>query len=412
MDVQQLAQQDFDPEKVAQIDFGSDEFRDRAQAHMYDWATRDPFYILDQGPPQLIVGRYSDVGEVFRDPGRFSSDVPRQTGYEQYDKFKGRQFLTQMDGEQHARLRRLVMPAFAPTRVSQIENEISKVFDTFLDEIEASGREFDGMEQYASRFVVGALLKTMLGLTEEDQRILLEYQEAIPIMTSLKPGEAYPPHAVEAWSRACELVDRVIADRRASPRSDFLTDLVAARDEGDKLSDKELSDTIFGIFAALATTPRSGGGALYTLYSHPEQLKQIVDDPSLVPQAVEECLRLAGNGYFTFARIATCDTEVGGTRVYEGMIVRPSPMSANYDPLVYEDPLRFDIHRKPQRIMTFGAGPHHCVGNALGRKTLCVAIEQLVKRFPNARLADMNFKPKYVGAVGELRMSSLPMVCQ
>lgn len=399
-----------DRSKIVDIDFMSDAFRDNAQAHMYDWATRDPFYIVGNGPTQVIVGRYADAGEVFRDPERFSSQVPRGKGYEQYDKFKGRKFMTQMDGEQHARLRRLIMPAFAPTRVNQIENSISTVFDEFLDEIEDRGREFDAMAQYASRFVVGALLRTMLGLTAEQQKMLLEYQEVIPFMTTMKPGDTYPDHVESAWRRANQVVEDVIADRRANPRSDFLTDLVAARDKEDRLSDAELSDMIFGIFAALATTPRSGGGALYMLYSHPDQVAQIAQNPALVPQAIEECLRIAGNGYFTFARIATRDTEVGGTYIGKGMIVRPSPMSANYDPTVYPDPLRFDIHRQPQRIMTFGAGPHHCVGNALGRRTLCVALRQLVKRFPNARLIDSKFKPKYTGAVGELRIMSLPML--
>lgn len=399
-----------DKSKIVELDFTGDEFRDNAQKHMFDWATRDPFYIVGNGPTQVIVGRYADAGEVFRDPERFSSQVPRGKGYEQYDKFKGRQFLTQMDGEQHARLRRLIMPAFAPTRINQIEGAIASVFDEFLDEIAASGREFDAMAQYASRFVIGALLRTMLGLSPEQQKSLFEYQEVIPFMTTMKPGDEYPDHVELAWRRANQVVEDVISDRRSNPRSDFLTDLVTARDHDDRLNDIELSDMVFGIFAALATTPRSGGGALYMLYSHPDQIAQVAQNPSLVPQAIEECLRIAGNGYFTFARIATRDTEVGGTVIGKGMIVRPSPMSANYDPTVYTDPMRFDIHRQPQRIMTFGAGPHHCVGNVLGRRALCVALRQLVKRFPNARLADPVFRPKYTGAVGELRLTSLPML--
>src|SRR5262245_64184999 len=124
---------------------------------------------------------------------------------------------------------------------------------------------------------------------------------------------------------------------------------------------------IIAMFAALATTPRTTSGALHMLYSHPEQLQQLISDPALIPDAIEECLRIAGNGYFSFPRVATIDTEVGGTPIEQGMIVRPSPQAANYDPDVFPDPLRFDIHRKPRRIMTFGAGPHHCIGSFLGR---------------------------------------------
>jgi cytochrome P450 len=127
------------------------------------------------------------------------------------------------------------------------------------------------------------------------------------------------------------------------------------------------------------------------------------------PTRARNCLRLGSNGYFTFPRIAARDTEVGGTRILKGMVVRPSPLAANYDPDVFPDPKRFDIHRKPKRILSFGAGPHHCIGNILGRTTITIAIRRLLARFPKARLIDPGFTPVYGGAVGELRLQSLPM---
>ena len=98
----------------------------------------------------------------------------------------------------------------------------------------------------------------------------------------------------------------IIEERRVSPRPDFISDLVNARDQGDKLSDSELFDQIFGICgASLSATSRAAGGALYLLYTHDEQREQLIGDPSLIPDAIEECLRLGSNGYFTFPRIAT-----------------------------------------------------------------------------------------------------------
>jgi cytochrome P450 family 142 subfamily A polypeptide 1 len=135
----------------------------------------------------------------------------------------------------------------------------------------------------------------------------------------------------------------------------------------------------------------------------------LIRNPDLIRDAVEECLRIASNGYFTFARIATRDTEVGGTRIVKGMVVRPSPLAANYDPEVFPDPLRFDIHRRPKRILSFAVGPHHCVGNILGRTTITIAIRRLLARFPKARLVDTDFVPVYGGSVGELRLQNLPM---
>ena len=280
-----------------------------------------------------------------------------------------------------------------------------------LNDIERGGPAFDGMPQYAARLVVGALLTAMIDLDDDQKRILLDYQEVQPQATAVRPGQPFPPECIIAYERSATLVREVIADRRANPRSDFLSDLVQAHDHGDRLSDRELFDTIFGIFAALATTPRSGGGALYMLCTHRDQLRQLIDNPALIPDAVEECFRIAGNGYFTFPQSRrTRNTEVGGTRIDKGMIVRPSPQAANYDPLVFPEPLVFDIHRKPKRIMTFGAGPHRCIGHVLGRTTITMAIRRLLTRFPHARLADRNFQPTYGGAVGELRLKSLPML--
>lgn len=401
-----------DSSKVVALDFTSADFRQKAHHLVAKWATRPPFYVLGDGPPQVIVGRYADVHEVFSDAERFASHLPKGPGYEQYDKFMGLPFLTQTDGEQHARLRRLLIPAFSAHRMQQIESNITDVIEGMLDEIERHGPEFDAMTQYGAKLVIGALVTTMMGLNEEQRQVLVDYQDVLPLATARKPGEPYPPEYERVAKRAANLVDLTIAERRAGQRSDFLNDLVQARDKDDKLSDEELFGMIFGLFGAIAATSRSAGGALYTLYTHTDQLAELIRDPTLIPDAIEECLRIASNGYFTFARIATRDTEVGGTAIRKGMIVRPSPLAANYDPLVYPDPLRFDVHRKPKRILSFAVGPHYCIGNILGRSTITIAIQRLLARFPNARLADPDFVPVYGGAVGELRLQSLPMRIQ
>ena len=218
---------------------------------------------------------------------------------------------------------------------------------------------------------------------------------------------------MRAYDNAAELVNEIIEERRANPGPDVISALIQARDEGDKLTERELFDQVFTLCgAALSATSRAAGGALLMLYTHPQQLAELIRQPDLIPDAVEECLRIANNGYFTFPRVATRDTEVGGTKILKGMVVRPSPQAANYDPDVFPDPLRFDIHRHPKRILSFGAGPHHCIGNILGRTAITIAIRRLLARFPSARLADPDFTPVYGGAVGELRLLHLPMVIQ
>lgn len=401
---------DLDPSNSVDIDLGSAEFKANARKHLAEWAKKPPFYVLNNGPPQVIVGRHADALEVFTDAARFSSEVPRGPGYEQFDRFMGGKGITQMDGEQHARLRRLILPAFSSRRIAQIESKIREIITEMLDDIERNGPEFDAMRQYAANLVVGALLTAMLNLNAAQKRTLLDFQEVQPQLTSVRPGQPWPRECLEAYERYSAVVREIIANRRAKPRSDFVSDLVLAHDDADKLDDRELFDLIFAMCAALATTPRSASGALYMLYSHRDQLQQLLSDPSLIPDAIDECLRIAGNGYFTFPRVATIDTNVGGTPIKKGMIVRPSPQAANYDPDVFADPLRFDIHRKPKMIMIFGAGPHRCIGSHLAHTTLSLAVRMLMTRFPNARLADPDFQPVYGGSVGELRMKSLPMV--
>jgi cytochrome P450 len=401
-----------DPENMVELDPGSAEFKANAHRHMAEWARRRPFYAIAPGQrPQVIVGRYEDARQVFSDTKTFASEMPRGPGWEAFNKAMDAQFVTQMDGDQHARVRRLLIPAFSSRRITQLEDSIGKIMDRMLDKIEADGPEFDGMEDYGAHLVVDALLEAMIDMDERRKAVFVAFHDLIPGTTYVKPGETWPPELRQAFDRAMEEIRVIIEERRAHPRSDFISDLVNARDQGDTLSDRELFDQIFGICgASLSATSRAAGGALYLLYTHDAQRRELIENPSLIPEAIEECLRLGSNGYFTFPRIATCDTEVGGTRIPKGTVVRPSPLAPNYDPDFFPEPLRFDIHRKPKRIMSFGAGPHHCIGNILGRSTITIAMTRLLTRFPQACLRYSDFKPVYGGAVGELRLQSLPML--
>jgi cytochrome P450 len=402
---------ELDRSNVVDVDLGSAEFKANAHRHMAEWARRRPFYVLGNGPPQVVVGRYADVHRVFAETETFKSEMPRGAGWEQFNKIMFAKFVTQMDGEQHARVRRLLMPAFSSRRIEQLQESITRIVDGMLNRIEANGPEFDGMQDYGAHLVVDALLDAMVNMDQRRKAIFVAFHDVIPGTTYVKPGESWSSELRRAFDRTMEEVGTIIEERRVSPRSDFISDLVNARDQGDKLSDSELFDQIFGICgASLSATSRAAGGALYLLYTHPDQLQQLIRNPELIPDALEECLRLASNGYFTFPRIATRDTEVGGTPILKGMVVRPSPLAPNYDPDVFPDPTRFDIHRRPKRILSFGAGPHHCIGNILGRTTIAIAIRRLLARFPRAHLIDPGFTPVYAGAVGELRLQSLPMI--
>ncbi len=143
---------------------------------------------------------------------------------------------------------------------------------------------------------------------------------------------------------------------------------------------------IFGLFGALAATSRSAGGALYTLYKHDDQLAALDPRSSAAFRTPSRNACASPATAILPSRGSPPAIPRSAARaIGKGMIVRPSPLAANYDPDVFPDPLRFDIHRKPKRIMSFAVGPHHCVGNILGRTTITVAIRRLLARFPDAR---------------------------
>jgi hypothetical protein len=115
--------------RALRIDLGSAEFKANAHRHMAEWARRRPFYVLGNGPPQVVVGRYADVHRVFSETETFKSEMPRGSGWEQFNKIMFAQFVTQMDGVQHSRVRRLLMPAFSSRRIEQLQDSITRIVD-------------------------------------------------------------------------------------------------------------------------------------------------------------------------------------------------------------------------------------------------------------------------------------------
>jgi cytochrome P450 len=175
------------------VDLGSAEFKANAHRHMPEWARRRPFYVLGNGPPQVIVGRYADVHRVFSETETFKSEMPRGPGWEQFNKIMFAQFVTQMDGEQHARVGRLLFPAFSSRRIEQLEESITRIVDSMLDRIEANGPESDGMQDYGAHLVVDALLDAMVNMDKRRKAIFVAFHNLIPGTTYVKPGESWSP---------------------------------------------------------------------------------------------------------------------------------------------------------------------------------------------------------------------------
>jgi len=402
-----LSKEDFFP-----YDLTDDGFRQVAlREYVPEWATMAPFYVRRNGIAGVLCVRAADVRAIYMDTERFVMKSPGLPGYEVFDVFGGLESVLQMDGERHSRVRRLMNPAFSPIGLNDIRPAVEKIIRERLDAIEAGGLAFDAMADFCNTLIMRALLDATFNLTDDQQRAFEQMHNSISMATQFRPGETRPKEFTDAVVRVREVIAEVIEERRRKPGKDFISNLITARDEGSKLSDEELYgqiNTICG--AAIGSTAGALGAVLYVLGSHPDQFDKLKQNPELIPSALDECVRVHGPGLFSFTRFATCDTEVGGTRILKDMPVFVSPQAANYDPTEYEDPRRLDVTRKPRSIMSFGTGPHHCIGIRLAKLTMQMGLASLIERFPGLRLADPEFQPVYSGSVGTMSITRLPML--
>lgn len=402
-----LADEPFFPD-----DLTDDRFRQVAlRDHVPGWAMRAPFYVRRNGIAGVLCTRAADVRTVYTDTDRFVMKSPGLFGYEVFDVFGGLESVLQMDGDRHSRVRRLMNPAFSPVGLKEIRPAIERIIEERLDAIEAGGPAFDAMGDFCNTLIMRALLDATFRLAPDQQQAFERMHNSIAMATQFRPGEPRPQAFTDAVIAVRQVISTVIEERRRNPGTDFISSLITARDEGSRLSDEELYgqiNTICG--AAIGSTAGALGAVLYVLGKHPDQFDRVKHDPDLIPDALEECVRVHGPGLFSFTRFATCDTEVGGTRILKDMPVFVSPQAANYDPAEYEDPRRVDVGRRPKSIMSFGTGPHFCIGIRLAKMAMQMGLSGLIQRFPGLRLADADFRPVYSGSVGTLSITRLPML--
>lgn len=391
-------------------DLSSETFRQTALAtYVRPWARRDPFYVRRMGLPAVLCTRFHHVREVLMDADRFVMKAPAIPGYEVFDIFGGLESVLQMDGERHARVRRLMNPAFSPVGLQKMLPTLERIVEERLDVIEAGGPVFDAMSDFCDHLIMRALLDATFQLSEEHQQAFERVHRAITLAPKFRPGEPRPQEYVDAIRDVRQVIVDVIDERRGNPSDDFISNLITARDEGSRLSDEELYgqiNTICG--SALGSTSATLGAALLVLCRHPDQFAKLRAKPERINDALEELLRFHGPGLFSFPRFASRDTEVGGTPIHAGMPVITSPQAASFDPEAFDEPERLDITRKP-RALTFGTGSHLCIGIRLAKTTMRIGLLGLMRRFPKLRLVDPDFAPVYGGNVGTMTIQSLPM---
>lgn len=195
-----------------------------------------------------------------------------------------------------------------------------------------------------------------------------------------------PEEAVALGRKLADYAHALAAERRKSPRQDVLSLLMAAEVDGLKLTYEEFGTLFFVLLAAGSDTTRNLiSNGLLTLIEHPDQRRQLTDNPWMLPSAIEEMLRLEPS-VIHFRRTATCDTEIRGQRIAEGDKVVLWYVSANRDEEVFHDPHAFIPDRKPNNHVSFGYGPHFCIGSVLARMEARIAFEEILRRLPDLSL--------------------------
>lgn len=340
-----------------------------------------------------VLTRYADIQTTARDP-RFSAERVGQlaTGiseamkpkFEVVARFIGH-WLVSVDPPRHTAIRSLVAKAFSPQVVEGMRPVVQGLVDEMLGLVEGSGR-MDIIRDLSFPMPANVIGR-MLGVPSSD--IDMFKQCTSDIFFLLGSGIA-TDEAIEASYRGATQLAAyfrdLIAERRRSPTEDLLTRLIAAEEQGAFLTEEELISTCaLLLVAGHETTTHFLGNAVLALLRHPAEMAKLRDRPELMDGAVEELLRHDGSA-FMVGRRATEDVEMGGVTIRANDFTIGFIHAGNRDPEVFEDPDRLDLTRKGPRSLSFGHGIHFCIGAALARQEVSIALSAILARLPGLRL--------------------------
>ena len=349
--------------------------------------TEDPVHHSPLG--FWVLTRYDDVVTALRDPrlakeaiasfvaARFGAPVPA-TGLSMLDR----------DPPDHTRLRGLVSKAFTPRVVEGLRPRIQQIVDALLDGAAARG-SMDLIEEFAYPIPVIVICE-MLGVPVEDHEHFkgwsLDIARGLDLIW-LGPDSEVGRRSIAARQALADYFRGLIAQRRAAPRTDLLSGLIAAEEAGDKLNEVELLATcILLLIAGHETTVNLIGNGTLALLRHRDQLERLQREPGLIGSAIEELLRFDGPVQRT-ARIPSEDVTIGRHTIAKGEMVMPFIGAADRDPAQFPEPDRLDLSRSDNRHIAFGWGIHFCLGAPLARLEGQIAINTLVRRLPKISLA-------------------------
>jgi cytochrome P450 len=344
----------------------------------------------DMGPTKVwLAASYQAVRQVLADD-RFSREAATRPGGPVTTPVAADPLLlTSMEGERHARVRKLMTQAFTARMMERLQPRVQSIVDSLLDGLTSPADLVEGLAKPLPTMVICDLLGVPHDRAEDVRRWARQL-----LANTLTDDLRNAAHEAQAF------LDELVREKRENPDDALISAMVAANDEGDHLTHDELLTNIQGVLAAgHHTTICKLGNSFVTLLRHPDQLQLLRDDPKLIGRAVEELLRYSRLFSSAQPRVTTEPVVLEGVPIGAGEPVLPVVTAANRDPEAFPDPHRFDITRHgPAPHLGFGHGPHFCLGAQLARMELRVALSTTIARLPDLRLAvapeDLTYDPK------------------
>src|SRR5215217_909708 len=347
---------------------------------------------LPDGRGVWLITRYDDVLSVLEDE-RFVKDWRKVMTPQQLDQVPAipevmkplSRNMLDTDPPDHERLRALVSKAFTPRLIERMRGRVQAITDALLDTVEGQG-EMDLIDDYAFPLPV-TVIAELLGVPSEDRDRFRQWSDAA--VSGNATQEYMEKILIPHMQAFTDYLLAMFEEKRKNPEDDLVSALVQAEEAGDKLSEDELLGMVFLLLVAgHETTVNLIGNGVLALLKHPDQLRKLKDDPSLIKLAVEELLRYDGPVETSTERFAREDVDMDGTVIPRGEMVLVVLAAADHDPERFSDPDDLDITRTDNRHLAFGKGIHHCLGAPLARMEGQIAISTLLRRMPNLRLKE------------------------
>jgi len=366
---------------------------------------RDAPVTYDEATDHWLITRYRDVDALLRDR-RFGRTYLHAATHEEMGREEPPERLEpfwrlinagilDMEGADHARVRRLVSKAFTPSFVEALRPRVETIVGDLAGGVDGAG-EIDLLPTIAEPLPV-TVIAEMLGVPETDRHLLRPWSADICKMYELHPTPQAEADAVRASIEFSEYLRALARERAQRPGDDLISELALVVDEGERLTEDELVGTcVLLLNAGHEATVNSTLLGWWSLFRTPDQLARLRADHALIPTAVEELLRF-DTPLQLFERWVLEPFELHDVRIPRGAELGLVFGSANRDPDAFDEPDRLDIGRTPNAHLTFGAGIHFCLGAPLGRIELQTSFRTLLERFPAMELVEEpRWRPNYI----------------